>query len=53
MQGGNWGFIDKKGKVVVAPIFYKKSGLDDRYYIKKKNAHGITREEVIRKYRKG
>ncbi|MDX2277944.1 MAG: WG repeat-containing protein [Saprospiraceae bacterium] len=53
MEGGKWGFIDKTGKVVVAPIFFKKSAFDDRYYIKKKNAHSITKEEVIRKYRKG
>ena len=52
-EGGKWGFVDKTGKVVVAPIFFKKSGLDDRYYIKKKNARGITKEEVIRKYSKG
>ncbi len=53
IEGGKWGFVDKTGKVVVDPIFFKKSAFDDRYYIKKKNAHGFSKEEVIRKYRKG
>lgn len=52
IQGGKWGFIDKSGKTVVKPVFYKRwnSKKHVEEYRKERNHAWISKEKLIKLY---